>query len=379
MRVEDQVRSAAREEGFDAVGLARLESLVGTEEGARLSRFVEEGAHGTMEWLARTVDRRLDPAEVLPGARTAVVVGMTTWWPTVEREAGAGEGLVARYARGRDYHKVFVGRLRSLERRLAELFPGAGLKHYVDTGPVLEKLWAERAGVGWRGKHTNLVSRVHGSWLLLGVVLTDVALEADAPHVDRCGSCTRCLSACPTDAFPAPYRLDARRCLSYLTIEHRGAIPVEFRRPLGGRVFGCDDCLEVCPWNRFARASREMDFEPRGATLGPLLAELVSMTAGEFVERFAGTPVMRAGRDGLARNAAVALGNTGVASEAVPVLVRALSDGSGLVREHAAWGLGRVWERTGSAEALAALREALGSEDAGVVEEAARFVEGGGV
>jgi epoxyqueuosine reductase len=261
-------------------------------------------------------------------------------------------GRVARYARGRDYHKVFTRRLRDLEVRLVRAFPGVRTRPYVDTGPVLEKLWAERAGLGWRGKHTNLVSRARGSWFLLGEILLDVDLEPDPAEADHCGTCTRCITACPTGAITAPYHLDARRCISYLTIEHRGFLPRELREAVGDRVFGCDDCLEVCPWNRFARDAREVDFRPRPQATAPLLADLVALDEAGFRERFAGTALLRAKREGLARNACVALGNSGDPA-AVPVLVRALGDVSPVVRGHAAWALGR-FPGAASREALTA-------------------------
>jgi epoxyqueuosine reductase len=214
-------------------------------------------------------------------------------------------------------------------------------RRYADTGPVLEKLWAERAGLGWRGKHTNLVSREWGSWLLLGAVLLDIDLASDPPGVDRCGTCVRCLAACPTGAIIAPYRLDARLCISYLTIELRGPIPVELRPALGDRVFGCDDCLDVCPWNRFARAARDADFRPRPELTAPLLTELVRLDDAGFLRRFAGTAAMRARREGLARNACVALGNAG-GTGAREALREAQQDRSAVVREHATWAIERL-------------------------------------
>jgi epoxyqueuosine reductase len=346
------VRNLAREAGFQEVGVAVLESLDEAEEGRRYREWLAAGRHGSMGYLAREPERRLDPRRVLPGARSVICVALNYWEPAEERAApanlppGAGGGRVARYARGRDYHKVFTARLKRLEALLAERFPEVGTRRYVDTGPVLEKLWAERAGLGWRGKHTNLVSRRRGSWLLLGEVLTDLDLAADPSETDHCGSCTRCLEACPTGAITGPYRLDARLCISYLTIEHRGSIPPELRPLLGDRVFGCDDCLEVCPWNRFAEASRVADFRPRPGSTAPLLAELAAMDEAAFRERFAGTPIMRARREGLARNACVALGNVG-GPGAEEALTRALADPSPLVREHAVWGLERLRARQG--------------------------------
>ncbi len=340
------VRTLALELGFDAVGIARVRSLIGTPEGDRYLAWIADGRHGGMKWLAREPERRLDPARVLAGAASVICVALSHWAPAQEPgEApvtGPGpSGRVARYARGRDYHKVFEGRLKRLEAAILEAYPSSSTRRYVDHGPVLEKLWAERAGLGWRGKHTNLVSRGLGSWFLLGDVLTDLDLEPDAPEEDHCGTCERCVEACPTGAITGPYQLDARRCISYLTIEHRGSIPLELRPLIGDYIFGCDDCLDVCPWNRFARETREADFHPRAATLAPLLVDLVGMTSEAFVARFAGTPVMRARREGLARNACVALGNVG-GEGAVAALEGALLDESPLVREHAAWALDRL-------------------------------------
>lgn len=337
--IERRVKEVATAAGFDAVGIARLESLDRSDEAARLTRWLGEGHHGTMGYMARGTDRRLDPSRILPGAKTILCVAIN--YGDTGRGVEPGRGQIARYARGRDYHKVFERRLRELEQRLQEAFPGTATRRYVDTGPVMEKLWAERAGLGWRGKHTNLVSREWGSWLLLGEVLLDLELEPDAKGEDFCGTCTKCLDACPTAAFPAPYQIDANRCLSYLTIEHRGSIPVEFRESLGDRVFGCDDCLLACPWNRFAQEAREADFKPRPELIAPLLTDLVMMDDAEFLRRFAGTAVMRAKREGLARNACVALGNVG-GPGALEALERALEDHSEIVREHAAWALSKL-------------------------------------
>jgi epoxyqueuosine reductase len=341
VRAAALVKELAREAGFDVVGIARVEDL--GEDAARVTEWISAGRHGTMEYMARNADRRLDPGRILPGARSVVCVALNYGESPVDSKPWRGR--IARYARGRDYHKVFTRRLSDFERRLEEQFAGISTRHYVDTGPVLEKLWAERAGLGWRGKHTNLVSREWGSWLLLGEVLIDLDLEADARGDDHCGTCTRCLDACPTNAFPRPYQLDANRCLSYLTIEHRGSIPVEFREALGDRVFGCDDCLEACPWNRFAREAHEAEFKPRPELIAPLLTELVAMDEVEFLRRFAGTAVMRAKREGLARNACVALGNVG-GPGAREALLRGLEDASPIVREHAQWALDKLTRPT---------------------------------
>ncbi len=346
----------ALEAGFDAVGVAALGSVEGTPDGHRLRAWLAEGRHGTMAYMAREPERRLEPARVLPGARSVVCVALNYGRGEgngADAAAGSGAGAavsgpprgrIARYARGRDYHKVFTGKLRRLEMLLAETFSDVATRSYVDTGPVLEKLWAERAGLGWRGKHTNLVSRGWGSWLLLGEVLLDVELAPDEAEPDHCGTCTRCVDACPTRAITGPYRLDARLCISYLTIEHRGSIPVELRPLMGDHVFGCDDCLEVCPWNRFAREAREADFAPRADAVAPLLTELVVLTDEEFLRRYAGTAIVRAKREGMARNACVALGNVG-GEGAVDALARAMEDASPVVREHAVWALGWLGER----------------------------------
>jgi epoxyqueuosine reductase len=327
--------------------------------------------HGSMAYMAESPERRLDPTRVLPGAKSVLCVALNygTRKSGARRASGTGAGAgaatgteaatgtVARYARGRDYHKTFTGRLKRLETQLHEEFPGVGTRRYVDTGPVMEKLWAERAGLGWRGKHTNLLSRHWGSWLLLGEILLDIELEPDTQAADHCGACTRCIDACPTGAITGPYQLDSRLCISYLTIEHRGTIPKELRPAMGDHVFGCDDCLDVCPWNRFAREANETDFRPRPEVVAPLLTELIDLDDAGFLERFAGTALMRAKREGLARNACVALGNTG-GEGAVAALARALQDPSPVVREHAAWGLGRL----GGDEVRGVLRRARSDE-----------------
>ncbi len=342
--------------GFDAAGVAAPESLEGTPEEERLGAWLAAGMHGTMAYMAREPGRRLDPARLLPGTRSILCVALNYGTQEADGARRAGEepedaagpgparGRVARYARGRDYHRIFAARLRRLAEALQMSFPGTAARGHADTGPVLEKLWAERAGLGWRGKHTNLVSRNFGSWLLLGELLLDLELAPDAPAPDRCGSCTRCVEICPTGALTAPHRLDARRCIAYLTIEHRGAIPVALRPLLGGHVFGCDDCLEVCPWNRFAREAREAGFTPRAGAVAPLLEELTALDDAGFLRRYAGTAVMRARREGLARNACVALGNLG-GEGAAEALSRAMEDPSPVVREHAAWAQERLGER----------------------------------
>lgn len=292
-----------------------------------------------MGWLASDPDRRADPVRLWPAARSAVVLGLS-YAPAedpmtvLERpEAGA----ISVYAQGRDYHDVAKKALRVLARFIAESF-SAEVKLFVDTAPIMEKPLAERAGLGWRGKHTNLVSRAHGSWLFLAEILTDLALAPDAPGADHCGSCHRCLDACPTAAFPAPHELDARRCLAYLTIEHKGPIPLEFRRPMGNRIYGCDDCLAVCPWNKFAAASRHAALVAAPGRAPPSLAELATLDDAAFRLRFAGTPVKRTGRARFLRNVLIAIGNSGDPTLA-PMVVERLDDDSPLVRGMAVWAL----------------------------------------
>ena len=350
------VRELALAAGFDEAGVAILEPLEGVE-GDRLRAWLDDERQGSMAYMARDPGRRLDPGVVLPGARSILCVALNYGNRHRGGRGKNGAGRVARYAWGRDYHKVFSRRLKRLEEMLADEFPGVRTRRYVDTGPVMEKLWAERAGLGWRGKHTNLLSRNWGSWLLLGEVLLDLELEPDSPATDHCGQCTRCIDVCPTRAITGPYQLDARLCISYLTIEHRGTIPKELRPLMGDHVFGCDDCLDVCPWNRFARNAREAEFKPRPEVMAPLLVELVTLGDEGFLGRFAGTALMRPKRDGMARNACIALGNVG-GPGAVEALGRALEDASPLVREHAAWGLGRL----GDGAALEVLQRARETE-----------------
>ena len=258
------------------------------------------------------------------------------------RHAGHPDtGVISVYALGSDYHDAIKKRLKALARFLVAAAPGSELKVFVDTAPVMEKPLAAAAGLGWQGKHTNVVSRAHGSWLFLGALYTTLELPVDAPHADRCGSCDACQRACPTQAFPAPYRLDARRCISYLSIEHKGPIPEEFRAAIGNRIYGCDDCLAACPWNRFARASRDMAFAPRAELTAPALADLLQLDDAAFRQVFAGSPVKRIGRDRMVRNAAIAAGNSGDAA-LVPVLAALTGDADAAVAEAAGWALARL-------------------------------------
>jgi epoxyqueuosine reductase len=366
-QLEDRVREAALAAGFDAVGFARLADL-GPEAGRWLDAFLADGRHGDMDWMATHAARRRHPQALWPEARSAVVCGLN-YGPDGDPLAVLAEprrGAISVYAQGRDYHDIVKGRLKQVAQVLARASGGAAVKVFVDTAPLMEKPLAALAGLGWQGRHTNLVSREAGSWLFLGVILTTAELAPDRPATDRCGSCRRCLDVCPTDAFPAPYQLDPRRCIAYLTIEHKGAIPRPFRAAMGNRVFGCDDCLAVCPWNKFAQAARDMRLKARWETDNPPLAELLALDEATFRARFAGTPLKRTGRDRMVRNAAIAAGNSGDAS-LIPLLERLLDDTSPLVRGAAVWALGRLLGPEGIA-ALAS-RHAATETDRDVVAE----------
>ena len=350
----DEVRALAEEAGFDVCGLANL-SPIADRELRYVQEWLEEGKHGSMSWMDSTRVKRLDPNLIMEDPKAIVCVGMSYSPP----DGSAPSGSIAKYARGRDYHKIFSKRLKALESLMTQKWPTLLTRRYVDTGPVLEKYWAENAGIGWRGKHTNLVSRSFGSWLLLGEVILNMKVEADSPEEDHCGTCRNCIDVCPTGAITGPYSLDARLCISYLTIEYRGSIPRHLRRLMGTHIFGCDLCLDVCPWNRFSSPYTDRDFVPREACLNPQMLELASMkTQEEFLERFSGTPVMRAKREGLVRNVCVALGNSGD-PQAIPALTSALDDVSPLVREHAAWALSELssFEQARESARLALHRE----------------------
>lgn len=326
--------------GFDAVGFARMEA--GGPQAARLRAFLDAGRHGDMDWMELTADRRGDPLVLWPEARSAVMVAMSYAPPRDPMDAlGQRDlGTISVYAQGKDYHEILKPKLKHLAREVVAITSG-DVKVFVDTAPLMEKPLAALAGLGWQGKHTNLVSRVHGSWLFLGALLTTAELEPDEPEADHCGSCRRCLDICPTAAFPAPYQLDARRCIAYLTIEHKGQIGQEFRPAIGNRIFGCDDCLAVCPWNKFAAEASEMRFAARSETANPPIGELLTLTDEQFRARFAGTPVKRTGRDRFVRNVLIAAGNSD--DRTLLGKVRSLlDDASPLVRGMAVWALSRL-------------------------------------
>ena len=330
----------ARSLGFQAAGVASAEGA--PRDAVALQEFIGLGYAGDMAWLPRTAERRAAPRALWPEARSVVVVGIN-YGPAHDPLRMLGEptrGIVSTYAQGRDYHDVIKGRLRRLARFVVDRF-GAEVKLFVDTAPVMEKPLAARAGVGWQGKHTNLVSLQHGSWLFLGELFTTLDLAPDAGEDDHCGSCRRCLDVCPTDAFPAPYRLDARRCISYLTIEHRGHIAPEYREAMGNRIYGCDDCLAVCPWNKFAQRTEEYAFLPRAELTAPRLADLAALDDKTFRTVFSGSPIKRLGRDRFVRNVLIAIGNCGDAM-VWPAARRLLNDGSPLVRAMAVWASRRL-------------------------------------
>ncbi len=334
------IRDRALALGFDAVGFARAELLPAAREG--LAGFLAQGYHGDMGWLAEKAERRADPRALWPEARSVVVLGLN-YGPVEDPFALKGapdRGDVSVYARHRDYHDVIKKRLKALARWMAERH-GAGVKVFVDTAPVMEKPLAEAAGIGWQGKHTNLVSREFGSWLFLGEVFTDLDLDAGPAESDHCGECRRCLDVCPTKAFPEPYRLDARRCISYLTIEHKGPIPRALRPLMGNRIFGCDDCLAVCPWNKFASVTTMSALAAREDLKAPMLAELAALDDAAFRERFSGSPVKRIGRGRFLRNVLIAIGNSGEPA-LLDMATAQLGDDDPLVRGTAVWAASRL-------------------------------------
>lgn len=344
----------AHAEGFAVLRVAAADAIPLAPD--RLKAWLEAGYHGDMNWMDERTAERADPRALWSEVRSVVMLGMNY--------AGEGDplamlsqpdkGAISLYARRRDYHDVIKGKLKSVAGLLAAR-GGADVKVFVDTAPVMEKPLAQAAGLGWQGKHSVLVSREHGSWLLLGAIYTTAALPADAPEADHCGSCRRCLDICPTDAFPAPYQLDARRCIAYLTIEHPGHIDAALRRGIGNRIFGCDDCLAVCPWNKFAEASREARLALKDELDGLPLAELAHLDDAAFRKLFAGTPVKRTGRDRFLRNVLIAIGNSG-GPELAESAVAHLDDASPLVRAMAVWALGRLDPQRAIALAPAALR-----------------------
>lgn len=340
--ISQQIEKKARELGFAACGFASAgEDPVRAE---RFEQWLGEGHHGSMEWMETRKHHRRSPQGLWPEAKSVIALGMS-YAPGHEPmalEAVGDRARISVYAQGRDYHDVVKKRLKALARWLVEQQPEAQVKVFVDTAPVMEKPLGEAAGLGWQGKHTNLVSPEHGSWLFLGAIYTTLALDPSDAHRDQCGSCRACLDACPTDAFPQPYVIDARRCISYLTIEHKGSVAEEFREALGNRIYGCDDCLAVCPWNKFAQAAHAArEFLPRAELVAPRLAELLALDDAGFRAVFSGSPIKRIGRDRFVRNCLYAAGNTSDPSLYKPVEAL-LDDPDPVVAEAAQWALRRL-------------------------------------
>jgi epoxyqueuosine reductase len=341
---KSRITAQAKTLGFDAVGFARAELTPAQQQG--LQNFLAANHHGGMTWMAARAAERGNPKTLWPEALTVISLGLS-YAPGTDALAGLARtsaGNISVYARNRDYHDVVKGKLKHLAQFIAR--QGVGVKVFVDTAPVMEKPLAQSAGLGWQGKHTNLVSREHGSWLFLGEVFTTLDIIPDAGDTDHCGSCHACLTACPTDAFPAPYQLDARRCISYLTIEHTGPIAKEFRVAIGNRIYGCDDCLAVCPWNKFASAAQEQKFAHRADLVAPPLAELAGLTDSSFRTKFSGSPIKRIGRDRFVRNVAIAIGNSGDAG-LMQAAQRLAGDGDAVVAEAGRWAVDRL-EGSGS-------------------------------
>jgi epoxyqueuosine reductase len=340
VELKADLHEAARAQGFDAFGVVRPDAI--PLAAPRLREFLAAGAHGDMTWMAANAERRGDPRALWPEVRSILVLGIN-YGPQDDPRAildHRSRGAISVYARGDDYHDLIKSRLKQIGRWLIDR-AGGDIKVFVDTAPVMEKPLAEAAGLGWQGKHTNLVSRDLGSWLFLGALFTTLDLPVDAPERDHCGQCRACLDICPTAAFPSPYRLDARRCISYLTIEHKGQIPRALRPLMGNRIYGCDDCLAVCPWNKFARAGHEAKLAAREALRAPRLVELVRLDDAAFRTLFAKSAVKRIGRARFVRNVLVAIGNSGDANLAAEA-ERLIDDESPLVRGAAIWALGRL-------------------------------------
>ena len=338
--MKEQIRQRALELGFDDCRFTRADVPAAAKE---FRRWIAEKKYGEMAWIEKNADKRADPQKVLQQARSAICLAASYHLET--GKSGAKAGIVARYARFEDYHNILGERLKLLTQFIGETSsPDTRSLWYVDTGPILERDFAQRAGIGFIGKHTNLISRKFGNWIFLAEILTTAELEPDAPETNHCGKCLRCIDACPTAAITAPFQLDARRCISYLTIELKGPIPEEFRRAIGNRIYGCDDCLAVCPWNKFAREGHLMKSHERKNLAQPDLIELLSLNEQGFKARFAGSPILRTKRRGLLRNVCVALGNVGDTTT-LPALEKASHDAEPLIAEHARWAIERINER----------------------------------
>ncbi len=340
---ETQIKERAKQLGFDVVGITTAQHA---EHEASLLRWLYQGFHGEMDYLARDPERRARPSLVLENAKSIIAVGLNYYTKEPEPEKTT-TGKVSRYAWGDDYHRVMQPKLKRLCRFISEIGgQETSSRYYVDTGPILEREFAARAGLGWIGKHSNLVSMEFGSWLFLGVVLTTLELEPDTPITDHCGTCRACLDACPTNAFPAPYILDARKCISYLTIEHRGSIPETLRGQMGNHVYGCDICLQICPWNRHQKQSGDSAFDPRDEWHNPRLVDLLQLDEQSFQEATRKNPIRRTKLTGMLRNACIAAGNS-KKKEFLPALTPLQQHENPAIREHATWAMERIKEATG--------------------------------
>jgi len=341
-RLRAFIEREARAVGFEAVGFTTPDAV--PHAAGRLAEFVVLGRHGTMEWMAETAERRGTPQGLWPEVRSIIMLGMN-YGPDADPLKlleQKDRAAISVYARHRDYHDIIKGKLKQVASKIASR-ASADVKVFVDTAPVMEKPLAAAAGLGWQGKHTNLVSREFGSWLFLGAIFTTAELEPDLPERDYCGSCRACQDICPTNAFPAPYQIDARRCISYLTIEHKGPIDHELRPLMGNRIYGCDDCLAICPWNKFARAAAEMKLKARDDLQAPELAHFLTFDDSTFRTFFSGSPVKRIGRDRFVRNVLIAAGNSGIRSF-IPACQRLAQDESSLVRGMAIWALSQLMD-----------------------------------
>ena len=335
--IKTKLRDLALSSGFSDCRVAVAQPAA---HRALFEKWIAEGKHGTMAWMARNMERRGDPCVVLPGARSVIVLALNYFQGMPQ--PGVLEGKIARYAWNEDYHDLIEVKLEQLDVFLVQ--HGGAQKYYVDTGPVLERDFAGESGLGWNGKSTMQIHRSLGTWFFLAEIITTLELEPDAPQMDHCGKCTRCITACPTGAITAPHQLDARRCVSYLTIEHKGPVPLEFRKAIGARIYGCDDCLAACPWNKFAQASHEAAFAAREAVFGMKLRDFLKITVDEFRALFRKSPIKRIKRAAFLRNVCVALGNIGTRDD-LPALEAAAHDADPLVQEHARWALGEIKSR----------------------------------
>ena len=363
LTLKEQIAREANELGFAAVRFASADPPPGA--GAALEDFLASGRHGDMAWLADNKERRKSPRAIWPEVKSIIMLGLS-YGPERDPLQALGmrsRGAISVYAQGADYHDLIKSKLKALAARVQDVAQGE-VKVFVDTAPVMEKPIAAKAGLGWQGKHTNLVSRDFGSWLFLGAIFTTAEIDPDAPEADHCGACRRCLDVCPTNAFVAPYQLDARACISYLTIEHKGHIAPEYREAMGNRIFGCDDCLAVCPWNKFASEGREAKLAARDVLRAPRLADLARLDDAQFRTLFSKTSIKRTGRDRFVRNVLIAIGNSGDAT-LVDEAARLLDDASPLVRGAAVWALSRLLQR----ESFAALAQRHRDPDKTVQEE----------